>query len=520
MKDEATKVIESIEEDYPTPEPVPEPSVFAAATRKDLVRQLFKNDWGLPFELTDGQEEIFDSIFMKGANVGKRRVHIMTHTQYGKSDTVAMATLLRAATFPEKWAIIAPSVVKAKIIMAYVIKHLFENEYTMSRFLPEKGDNMKNIRKERSKNRLTFDLGNGQIGEIFILSAESKIKSDDVGNALMGFGAPNVIEDEAGLISDESDAKATRMVGGYTKVGLDFIVKIGNPFKRNHFLKAYHDPAYHKINIDYKRSILEGRLTKEFVEEMRSKPFFGVMYENRFPSENDIDRKGWTQLFPDHLIERAMDWVEEPKHVGEKRLGNDVARGGANQSTWTLRSMMYLQLLMKGNQSDLNDVAAQNIHLADTHKVLDANIFVDDNGVGGGVTDIMRREQKKITPVIAQAKAQDQAKFSNVRAECYWRFYEWLARGGKLSKDDDWYSLTNIKYKPNSRGQLRVMGKDEMRAQGIDSPDVADGGSLTFYRKEHSSITKEKERRERKREKRERVRGNGLAVTMGGYGSG
>ena len=99
---------------------------------------------------------------------------------------------------------------------------------------------------------MTFDVGNNQVGEVFILSAESRLTSgEDIGNSMMGFGAPNVIMDEAALISDEADAKAMRMVAGFTASGADFVAKIGNPFTRGHFLKAFEDPAYLKINISY-----------------------------------------------------------------------------------------------------------------------------------------------------------------------------------------------------------------------------------------------------------------------------
>src|SRR3990167_1721028 len=302
----------------------------AATSTFDLVKSLYKNDMGLPFEMTEGQNEIFDCIFKKGADVGKNRIHIKTFTQYGKSDVVSMAVLTRVATFGEKWCLIAPSQPKARIIMGYLIAHIFQNEYTISRFKVDPGENAEVIRRERSKNRLTFDLGDAQVGEVFILSAESRLKSgEDIGNSLMGFGASNVILDEAAGITDEPDAKAMRMVGGFASFGADFVVKIGNPFQRNHFLKAQEDPAYHKINIDFDRGVREGRLTEKFIEEMRQKPYFRVLYENKFPEDNDLDARGWSQLLNEDDVEKAI--AEGPiAHVGEKRLGNDVARRGAD----------------------------------------------------------------------------------------------------------------------------------------------------------------------------------------------
>ena len=487
------------------------------ASPKELVKALYKDDEGNPFVLTEGQEEIFNAIFYKQGPSGERRIHIKTFTQYGKSDVVSMAVLTRVATFAEKWIIVAPSQPKARIIMGKVIKHLFENEYTLNRFKLQEGESMDVVRRERSKNRLTFDIGNNEIGEVFILSTESRLKqSEDVGNAMMGFGAPNLVEDEAALISDEADAKAMRMVGGFTNQGTDFVVKIGNPFTRGHFLDAQEDAAYYKINIDFDRGIREGRLTSKFVEEMRRKPYFRVLYENRFPEANDIDIKGWTQLISEDDVEKAMVRSgEDVKHVGEKRIGNDVARGGFNKTVWALRSMNYLEILAKSEQDNLTEIAGRTLFLMKENGVAAESTFIDDVGVGGGAVDPLHYEQKNVRGVNVGQQALEQSRFVNIRAEAYWRFREWLKKGGRLNRDDDWYQLCKIKYKPDSKGRLRIMSKDEMRMQGIDSPDVADAGMLTFVRKEHGDL--EERRKKRADRKRKHSFNRGVKVTMGGY---
>lgn len=484
----------------------------------DLVKTLYRNDMGLPFEMTPGQNEIFDCIFKKQSPDGKRRVWVATVTQYGKSDVVSMATLTRAATYAEKWAIVAPSQSKARIIIGYLIKHTFDNEFTKSRFKVKEGESIDKIRRERSKNRITFDCGNNRLGEIFILSAESRLKnSEDVGNSLMGFGSPNVIMDEASLISDESDAKTMRMVGGFTSFGTDFVVKIGNPFQRNHFLSAYQDSSYYKININWERAVLEGRLTAPFIEEMRKKPYFRVMYDNKFPEADDVDSRGWTQLLSEDEVELAMKYDEIPNHAGEVRLGHDVARGGSNFSTWVKRSMNFMEVLVKANISDLTASAAQTILLMRENDIKPEDTFVDDIGVGGGEVDHLNYQQKHVRAINVGKEALEYTRFTNIRAEAYWRFREAIKRGLKLCNchSEDWMTLTKIKYKPDSKGRIRIMSKDEMRAVGLESPDVPDGGMLSFARKDHGDV---EERREMKRKKRQKHSfGRGVKVTMGGY---
>lgn len=448
---------------------------------KKIVESLYKDDYGNPFQMTPTQELIFECIFKKQSPDGRRRLLIIPFTQFGKSETASMAVLTRACTFPEKWAIIAPSQQKARILIGYVIKHIFENEYTLARFRIDEGENLERLRRERSRNRLTFDLRNGQMGEIFILSAESRLRNEEnIGNALMGFGSPNVVIDEAALVDDRAEAKAIRMVGGFTPFGTDFIVKIGNPFKRNHFLRSFNDPAYYKIIADYEVGIKEGRLTKEFVDEMRDKPFFRVLYECKFPREEEIDEKGWTPLLTEDDIENAMKYEDKILHAGDRRLGVDVARSGSNYSVWVNRSMNYMELVAKAQIRNLTEVAARTSYFIRECGIGAYRTYIDDIGVGGGVVDTLISSSFLVQGINVGKEARDNEKFMNIRGEAYWRLREWIKKGGMLSKHEEWYQLTQIKYKPDFKGRIKVMSKDDMRGLGIESPDVADAAALTF----------------------------------------
>jgi hypothetical protein len=233
-------------------------------TTEKIVNSFFKYETGKPLVLTPTQIEIFDLIWKRKHS----RNHLMCHTRYGKSFVVALSVLLRVATFPEKWAIIAPSQKKAMIIMGYIIEHAFDNAYTRSKMDIDKGESLDRLRRERSKQRINFKHTDKTLGEVFILSADSRNKQV-AGDSLMGFGAANVILDEAALIDDDIEAKIFRMLGDKMD---NFYLKIGNPFRRNHFLKSFRDPKYYKINADASIGLKEGRVTEEFLEEARKKP--------------------------------------------------------------------------------------------------------------------------------------------------------------------------------------------------------------------------------------------------------
>jgi len=439
----------------------------------EMVKEMYREN-GKPIVLTPTQEEIFNLIWKKQ----HPRNHIMCFTRFGKSFTVALAVLTRVATFAEKWAIVAPSEKKARIIMSYIIEHCFDNQYTKQKLEYDRKESLERMRRERSKSRINFVHSDKTLGEVFILSADSRSKSKS-GDSLMGFGAPNVILDEAALIDNDIEAKIFRMLGDQTE---NFYFKIGNPFRRNHFLKDYRDPKFHKVNADYKRGLAENRITEDFMEEAMRKPHFGVLYKNRFPSADAIDDKGWSYLVTDTEYELALDNITPESEFGISQLGLDIARGGGNFNVWVKRSKNYARVLARNQDPDLMRTVGGTIRLARENSIDMRNVSTDDIGVGAGVTDRLREQKYYINAVKNSEKANDETKFINRRAENYWKTKEWINSGGKLCKDDDWSDLLNIKYKADSSGRLKIMSKEDMRKEGIESPDTSDALSLTFDR--------------------------------------
>ena len=440
---------------------------------REVVKNFYHDENNAPIILTDSQCDVFVEIFTKA----HPRVQVMGYTRFGKSLTIALAVLTRITSHSEKWAIVAGSEAKAGIIMGYIIQHAFDNEFTKSK-LELGGESLERLKRERSKSRLTFKQSNGTQSEVFVLSGDSRNKAK-AGEALMGFGAPNIIGDEMALIDDDIEAKIFRMLGDQTN---NFYCKVGNPFRRNHFLKSYRDPSYHKIEVDYQIGLKEGRITQAFIDEARKKPFFGVHYENKFPDAEAIDDKGWSYLITDRELENALATIEPEAEFGVKMLGHDVARGGGCFNVWVLRRQNYARLLGKNQDADLMSTTGTTIRLVGENKIDWENVSIDDTGIGGGETDRLREQRYFPNAVVNGAVADDQDKFKNRRAENYWKLKQWLNGGGKLCATDNWGELLDLKYKSDSSGKLQIMSKDDMRCMGIDSPDVADALSETFDR--------------------------------------
>ena len=430
----------------------------------------FKDNADRKIIWTPGQLEIIDCILNRGSQSKMKRIEIIAATQYGKSLAVAAGVVIRASSFPEQWAIVAGTTEKARIIMEHIIM-LSLNSLIIRRELDAENA-LDRLRIRRSIDKLVFR----KKGEVRVYSADAT-RVAETSKSLMGFGSPNVIEDEAALVGDILQATVMRMLGGHKD---NFLVKIGNPFNRGHFHRTWVSGTYYRIFIDYQRALDEGRYTKEFIDEMAAEALFDILYSCKFPEEGTIDAKGWLSLLTMSEIERAV--IDEDYIMPDRRLGGDIAGGGRNYSVLVLRGYNVAKKIYKENEPDTMAYAGIVVKNARDLEVRDKDIFLDAVGIGRGASDRVREQKAQAQGVQAGSEASESGKFTNLRAEMYWRLREWILQGGKLFRDDDWNQLAEVKYKVDSSGKIKIMSKEEMLREGIDSPDVADSLALTFAR--------------------------------------
>ncbi|MCJ7804936.1 hypothetical protein MUP35_04380 [Patescibacteria group bacterium] len=420
---------------------------------------------------TEGQVEIFGTLIFRHTN----RVQIITSTQYGKSLFVGLACLYITCLQKQIVAVVAPKDEKAKIIMRYYIEHLGDSPIFYKQL--ERDTKLERLRMEENKERIMLRNGGG----IFVISAQSSnsIKGFE---AAMGEGAEIVIEDEAALIPDITEATIFRMIAGH-KDG--FYCKIGNPFYRNHFFDSWKNPNYAKVFINYQQGLKEGRYTQEFIDEAKSKAHFNILFNCVFPDADTIDELGYTFLIPEEEL-----LIGDTNPFGEIRLGVDVAESGGDYCVIVARWANTAKVILKYQTSDTMDLTGRIVQIAKELGVLDKNIFIDSIGVGKGVVDRLREQHWNITPVKVSESAHDEQQFVNKRAENYWEMRKWL-KLNSIEENMDWLQICDIKFKVvDSSGKIQIMPKDLMRKIGYNSPDVADALMLTFARK--SIINKDK----------------------------
>lgn len=418
--------------------------------------------------VSEGQLIIFYNIVFRPHN----RLQILTCTQYGKSLIVALACIVVSCFQDEKIAILAPKNEMAKIIMRYYLEHIGDHVLFYSQL--EAKTKLERLRQEENKERIILKRGGG----IFVVSVQAGNSRRGIESA-MGAGSRIVILDEASLIPDQIEATTFRMIAG--KGANAFYCKIGNPFYLNHFHKTWHKDRYKKIFIDYQQALKEGRYTDEFIEEAKENPMFDILYGCKFPNRDEIDDRGYRFLISEQELEEAFIDELPDDLKGRRRLGVDVGRG-SNYSAFVVRHDNVMWLESKNQSANLMT------QVDELGRIRGDEIFIDDVGVGGGVTDRAEELGYNVMGIREGSSANNSEIFANVKAENYFELKRWINKGGKILRNQDWRQLLEVKYRRNSSGRTQLEPKDDLLKRGIKSPDVADAGSLTFNEFEEPGV--------------------------------
>lgn len=163
-----------------------------------------------------------------------------------------------------------------------------------------------------------------------------------------------------------------------------------------------------------------------------------------------------------------------------KILGVDVARYGSDcsviigrQGNWSGRPKRFNGL----GTMELADQVARAIDNWDADAC-----FIDAGGVGGGVIDRLRQlGYSMVYGVQFGARPSDAGAFRTKRVEMWARMATWIREGGALDEDfpiDELFA-PKVDFR-DAGGRMGLESKQDMRARGMPSPDVADALALTF----------------------------------------
>jgi len=205
-------------------------------------------------------------------------------------------------------------------------------------------------------------------------------------------------------------------------------------------------------------------------------------------------RMEWKRRVNGELVKRALaagPWAFaqlklETNPTAPKLLMVDVARFGDDQTVIGFRQGRVFIPLRKFRNLDTVQVAhhtAQWIEAISPHAT-----FIDANGIGAGVYDILNDAGHPVIAVNTAIRAMDERKFFNRRAEVWWLMRDWIRDGGVFPDWDQELAddLAGPEYSFARKDQVQLESKDDMRKRlgggerGSGSPDTADCLALSF----------------------------------------
>lgn len=273
------------------------------------------------------------------------------------------------------------------------------------------------------------------------------------------------------------------------------ILAIANPIDPgSEFAKCFTRPAgdelagWNKISISVLESpnvvagkILHPRMTTlEWVEGCKRKwgetsPKYRCNVLAEFPEEGeDTVIPLWAILAAE---ERKIEDIEVvPEH---NSLGVDVARYGKDMSVGYHLDGAYARKLFQLAKKDTYDVGQK---IDEFNKRLGfKRINIDDDGVGGGVTDHLRRVVKlqNVTRIISAGKANDPKEFYNKRSELIFKLKERFVVKQDIILEDEEIGTQLAAYRydhvrKGEHGVYKLEDKKKTKKRLGRSPDDAD----------------------------------------------
>lgn len=209
----------------------------------------------------------------------------------------------------------------------------------------------------------------------------------------------------------------------------------------------------------------------------------------QFPEQAENSLFTLTEI---HDAMHVVDFSKDPRVTScPLRLGVDVARMGSNQTVVTAyqgdEERGVARIIGRWGKTDTVDTTTKVIELSHwcaRNGLRPYEIAVDVIGVGGGVVDMLKHKGLPVTEFNSASNKDVPETFLNTRALSYYQLKSMMElRNLDLPKDDALKSqLMTIRYdQADGSTKLRILGKEYMKAHGIQSPDDADSVCISVY---------------------------------------
>ena len=287
---------------------------------------------------------------------------------------------------------------------------------------------------------------------------------------IRGYTIDLLIADEAAYIAEAVWTAILPMLAVSKKLkGFGWIILLSTPFgKGGYFYESHKDDDFHSVHISSEDCT---RISKKFLikEKQRlSKIEYAQEYLGEFTEE-------WNQFFPTELIKKCstlIDWRFEVEYNPRMKyyIGVDIARYGNDETAYCIieyddyKNRKKLRLVKIGIHQKKATTQVRDILVGLHEKYNFQRIFIDDGGVGGGVTDMLVEKlgKSKVKALNNASRAIDEKRRKKLLKEDMYSNTLILMEQGNLeliAKSKIVASLRSITFEYTGEKNLYISGK-------------------------------------------------------------
>jgi len=286
------------------------------------------------------------------------------------------------------------------------------------------------------------------------------------GHFIRGFTIDFLIADEAAFIPEMvwTAIEPTIAVSRSTR-GFGWIILLSTPFgKGGYFYESFHDDDFRSWHISSENC---KRISKVFLSKKR-KTMSKMQYAQEWLGEF-VDE--YQQLFPTELLKGCMtfiDWSLKEKQLGSGfYLGVDVARYGGDENAFVICELSGKELkVVKCHTTERVSTTDTIGRIIDFDRLYGfKRVFIDDAGVGGGVTDVLiERLGRRVVGLNNSSRrfvmAGEEKKKGILKKDLYSNVLMLMETGRleMISDLDLLRSMKSITYEYNDTGRLKIKG--------------------------------------------------------------
>lgn len=174
---------------------------------------------------------------------------------------------------------------------------------------------------------------------------------------------------------------------------------------------------------------------------------------------------------------------------GQMYISADVARFGSDKMVICVWSGFKVIEIVSLNKSSIVEIAQLIRELATKYQVPMSNVIIDEDGVGGGVVDMLKGCKGFVNNSRALLVENQVVQYQNLKTQCYFKLAE-LIQSDKIFInckeqtiiDEITKELEMVKRdKIDSDGKLQIISKETVKASIGRSPDYSDALMMRMY---------------------------------------